>query len=106
MPELPSQVASKDWRGKDVVVLGVKSGARPEVVAKLVVRCLRSSLRPSDFNGWHYLLEHDSCNDYVVAVINLVKQEASLRTEDVADRNYIIEQFSLPAQLGGHSVAC
>ena len=55
--------------------IGVKYGARPELIAELVVRCLETGV---EFNSWHYLLERDSCSGHVNAVIELVKRESSL----------------------------
>ena len=75
--------------------MGVKHGARPQLIAELVIRCLESNV---DFNGWHYLLENDSYNEYVAAVIDLAEHEALLNPVDVTRLDKMMEQFSSPAQ--------
>ena len=75
--------------------IGVKYGARPQLIAELVMRCLESD---AEFNGWHYLLENDSCNEYVAAVIDLAEHEALLRPVNVTSRDKMMEQFLSPVQ--------
>lgn len=71
---MTKQVAETTNSGNDAVMLGAKYHASPELVAELVVRFLETGF---SFDGWHYLLEHDSCSAYVAAVIDLVEQETS-----------------------------
>ena len=75
--------------------IGVKYGARPHLIAELVIRCLKSDV---EFNGWHYLLENESCSNYVAAVIDLAEHEALLRPVNVTSRDKMMEQFLSPVQ--------
>ena len=75
--------------------IGVRYGARPQLIAELVIRCLKSDV---EFNGWHYLLENESCSNYVAAVIDLAEHEALLRPVNVTSRDKMMEQFSSPEQ--------
>ena len=56
--------------GRDAVYIAVEFRANSELIAELVVRCLESGVA---FNGWHYLLQQDSCSNHVKAVIELVQ---------------------------------
>ena len=82
--------------GRDAVYTAVKYRASSELIAELVVRCLESGV---PFNGWHYLLQHDSCSSHVKAVIKLVQEEAS---EHLPHAHYkstrITEQLTSPVQ--------
>ena len=57
------------------------------------MRCLETV---EDFDGWHYLLERDSCLSYVTSVISLVQHEAL----SCGSHIYLQarEQFTSPAQ--------
>ena len=83
--------------GRDAVYIGVKHGAGPELVAELVVRCLKMPEREDDFNGWTYLLQNDRCSRYVEAVIKLVQEEASCRLHN-SESSEITKQFTSPGQ--------
>ena len=64
-----------------------------ELVAELVLRSLETA---EDFDGWHYLLEHDSYRSYVTGVIHLVRHEALSCGSNVYLRAR--EQLTSPAQ--------
>ena len=64
-----------------------------DLVAELVVRSLEAG---EDFDGWHYLLERDSCRSYVTGVIHLVQHEALRCGSHVYLRAR--EQLTSPAQ--------
>ena len=82
--------------GRDAVYTAVKYRASSELIAELVVRCLESGVA---FNGWHYLLEHDSCNKHVKAAIELVQEEASDHPPHAHYKSTpIAEQLMSPAQ--------
>ena len=96
----PKLVAERTLKGKDAVQLGVEYRADPELVAQLVVRCLETK---ADFNGWHYLLEHDHTSTHVIAVTNLAQQEASTvfkaAGRDWTKSTPVLEQLTSPEQM-------
>ena len=76
--------------------IGVKHGASSDLIAEFVVRCLESGV---EFDGWHYLLQHDSCTHHVEAVVKLVQEEASSRPPHRHHTSsQIVEQLTSPAQ--------
>ena len=72
----PDLVVVRDSRERDAIQLALEHSSRTEVVAEMVVRCLKTS-RGIAPDGWHSVLENNEHSKYAVAVVALVQQEAA-----------------------------